>query len=345
MTSRRIDLALQGGGSQGAFTWGVLDRLLEDERIRIGAISGTSAGAMNAAALAAGWVADGRRGARETLRRFWSRVADGLHLARWAEGWTGANPAALLTPPPVHLAWQMASAWFTPPGAHADGNPLRPVLEATVDFELVRRCRDIQLYVGATHVQSGRLHVFRGPELTADAVLASACMPTLFPAVTIDGEAYWDGGYMGNPTLVPLLTESPTMDLVLVQVHPTRRKTLPETPAEILDRIHEITFQGTLTKELRSLAILRQLMREEGVIGANSRAPLFRKADALRLHRIEGGERLDELASPRPMESAWHHLLALHRQGHAAADEWLEGHYTHLGRHSTVDLVGEYLDL
>ncbi len=345
MTSRRIDLALQGGGSQGAFTWGVLDRLLEDERIRIGAISGTSAGAMNAAALAAGWVGDGRRGARETLRRFWSRVADGLHLARWAEGWTGANPAALLTPPPVHLAWQMASAWFTPPGAQADGNPLRPVLEATVDFELVRRCRDIQLYVGATHVQSGRLHVFRGPELTADAVLASACMPTLFPAVTIDGEAYWDGGYMGNPTLVPLLTESPTMDLVLVQVHPTRRKTLPETPAEILDRIHEITFQGTLTKELRSLAILRQLMREEGVIGANSRAPLFRKADALRLHRIEGGERLDELATPRPLESAWHHLLALHRQGHAAADEWLEGHYTHLGRHSTVDLVGEYLDL
>jgi NTE family protein len=347
MTSRRLDLALQGGGSQGAFTWGVLDRLLEDERIRIGAISGASAGAMNAVALAAGWVADGRRGARETLRRFWARVADGLHLARWAESWLGARPEALLTPPPspVHLAWEMASTWFAAGAGTTDGNPLRPVLEATVDFELVRRCSDIQLFVGATQVQSGRLRIFRGPELTADAVLASACMPTLFPAVVIDGEAYWDGGYMGNPSLVPLLTESPTMDLMLVQVHPTRREALPETPAAILDRIHEITFHGTLVKELRSLAILRQLMREEGVVGAQCRAPLFRKADALRLHRVEGGERLDELAAPRPLESAWHHLLALHRRGHAAADEWLERHYTHLGRHSTVDLVGEYLDL
>jgi NTE family protein len=239
----------------------------------------------------------------------------------------------------------MASTWFALPGAHDDGNPLRPVLEATVDFELVRRCTDIQLFVGATQVASGRLRLFRGPELTADVVLASACLPMLFPPVIIDGETYWDGGYMGNPSLLPLLAESPTLDLVLVQVHPTRRQALPETPATILDRIHEITFHGTLMKELRSLAILRQLMHDEGVAGAKCRSPLFRKADALRLHRIEGGEQLDELAAPRPLESAWHHLLALHRRGHAAADEWLERHYTHLGRHATVDLIGEYLDL
>jgi NTE family protein len=347
MTTRRLDLALQGGGTHGAFTWGVLDRLLEDERIRIGAISGTSAGAMNAVALAAGWVADERRGAREALRRFWSRVADGLHVTQWAEAWMGTHAEPMVTPAPspIHAAWELASRWFAPLAAHPDGNPLRPVLDETVDFDAVRRCRDIQLFVGATHVQSGRLRIFRGAELTADAVLASACLPTLFPAVVIDGEAYWDGGYMGNPSLLPLLAESPTMDLMLVQVHPTRRKALPQSPAQILDRINEITFQGTLVKELRSLAILRRLMHDEGVVGAQCRSPLFRKADALRLHRIEGGEQLDELSVPNPFESPWHHLLALHRRGHAAADQWLERHYTHLGRHATVDLLGEFLDL
>jgi NTE family protein len=339
MTHRRLDLALQGGGSHGAFTWGVLDRLLDDERIRIGAISGTSAGAMNAVALAGGWVADGRRGAREALRRFWARAADALFVARWAEGWMGAAAA------PVAAAWGAASRWLAPGLSHGDGNPLRPVLDDTVDFDAVRRCKDIQLFVGATHVQSGRLRIFRGPDLSADAVLASACLPMLFPAVVIDGEAYWDGGYMGNPSLLPLLAESPTMDLMLVQVHPTRRKALPASPAEILDRVNEITFHGTLVKELRSLAILRQLMRDEGVVGAQCRSPLFRKADALRLHRVEGGEELDALAVPQPLETPWHHLLELHRRGHAAADRWLERHYTHLGRHSTVDLVAEYLDL
>ncbi len=338
-TPRRIDLALQGGGSHGAFTWGVLDRLLDDERIRIGAISGTSAGAMSAVALAAGWVEGGRRGARETLRRFWARVADGLQVTRWAEAWLGTGAA----PAPMQAAWELASRWFAPP--NHDANPLRPVLAETVDFALVRRCKDIQLFVGATHVQSGRLRIFRGSELSADAVLASACLPMLFPAVVIDGEAYWDGGYMGNPSLLPLLAESPTMDLMLVQVHPTRRKALPVGPAQVLDRVNEITFHGTLVKELRSLAILRQLMRDEGVDGARCRTPLFRKADALRLHRIEGGEALDGLEAPQPFESPWQHLLELHRHGHAAADRWLERHYTHLGRHATVDLVGEYLDL
>ena len=345
MTTRRIDLALQGGGTQGAFTWGVLDRLLADERIHIAAISGSSAGAMNAVALVAGWAADGRRGARDTLRQLWSRVADGLHLARWAEGWLGVHPEALLTPPsPLHAAWEMASNWFAAIDGGNDGNPLRPVLAEVVDFDLVRRCNEIQLFVGATRVQSGRLRIFRGHELTSDMVLASACLPTLFAPVQIDGEAYWDGGYMGNPSLLPLLAESPTLDLMLVQVHPTHRSALPATPGEILDRIHEITFQGTLSKELRSLAILRRLMHDEGVVGTRCRSPLFRKADAVRLHRIEGGEQLDELATPRPLETPWHHLLELHRRGHAAADEWLERHYTHLGRHATVDLIGEFLD-
>ncbi|MBE2244476.1 MAG: patatin-like phospholipase family protein [Burkholderiaceae bacterium] len=341
MKPRRIDLALQGGGTHGAFTWGVLDRLLEDEHIVIGAISGSSAGAMNAVALAAGWTADGRRGARETLRRFWSRVAESLHLADWAQHWLGGMPG--LTAPaaaPLQAVWDMAGAWFSA----ADGNPLRAVLRDTVDFELVRRCTALQIFIGATNVRSGRLRIFRDAQIDIDAVLASACLPMLFPAVVIDGEAYWDGGYMGNPSLLPLLAASSSLDLMLVQVHPDRRQAVPQHPAAIVERINEISFNGSIVKELRSLAILRKLMRDEGLAGADLREPLFRKAGALRVHRIEGGEQLDALAAPVALGSAWHHLLALHRAGYAAADRWLDENYTHLGRHGTVDIVAEYLE-
>ncbi len=340
MKSHCIDLALQGGGTHGAFTWGVLDRLLADERICFGAVSGSSAGAMNAVALAAGWTEGGRRGARETLRRFWSRVADGLHLAHWAEAWLGAAPG-MLAPPrvsPLQAAWNIAQWWFAP----ADGHPLRAALKDTVDFELVRRCSEMQLFIGATNVRSGKLRIFRGAQINLDAVAASACLPVLFPAVQIEGEAYWDGGYMANPSIVPLLTESPNFDLLLVQVHPTQRKSVPETPMQIIDRINEISFHGSLVKELRSLAILRKLVRDENVDSSRGRTPLMRKADALRVHRIEGGEQLDSLATG-PLDPPWHHLLALHRAGHAAADRWLGEHYTHLGRRGTVDIVAEFL--
>ena len=341
MKAHRVDLALQGGGTHGAFTWGVLDRLLADERIGFGAISASSAGAMNAVALAAGWTEGGRKGAREALRRFWSRVADSLHYARWAEAWLGAAPG-LLAPPqasPLQAAWSMAQSWFAPD----DANPLRAVLADTVDFDLVHRCTEMHVFIGATNVRSGKLRIFRGAQITLDAVLASACLPVLFPAVEIDGEAYWDGGYMANPSIVPLLNESPNLDLVLVQVHPTMRKSVPQTPMQVLDRINEISFHGSLVKELRSLAILRKLVHDEGIDTAHGRTPLLRKAKALRVHRIEGGEQLDPLAAPAPLESPWHHLLELHRAGHAAADRWLGEQYTHLGRHGTVDIVAEFL--
>lgn len=347
MSIRRLDLALQGGGTHGAFTWGVLDRLLEDERLQIAAISGTSAGAMNAVALAAGWADDGRRGARESLRRFWSRVADSLHLGRWLDTWLGwglANGAAA-APGPMQMAWDMANTLLTPTHADASSrNPLHAILRDTIDFEAVRRCRDLRLFVAATHVRSGRQRIWRGADLDIACVLASACLPTLFPAIEVDGEAYWDGGYMGNPSLLPLLAESPTQDLMLVQVHPSARADLPLGSAAVLDRINEITFHGSLVKELRSLAILRKLIQDEGLSRRPFREPLFRKAAALRVHRIEGGEKLDAVASAGMLDSAWHRLLALHRAGHTAADDWLGDHFTHLGRHGTVDLVAEYLD-
>lgn len=351
MTPRRLDLALQGGGTQGAFTWGVLDRLLEDERLQIAAISGTSAGAMNAVALASGWAGGGRSGAREALRRFWSRVAEGLHLGRWVDAWlgwglaAGAAGAAGGSMGPMQMAWDMASALLAPARADpAVQNPLHAILRDTVDFDAVRRCSELKLFVAATHVRSGRQRIWRRTELGIESVLASACLPTLFPAVEVDGEAYWDGSYMGNPSLLPLLTETPTLDLMLVQVHPSARAGLPLGSAAVLDRINEITFHGSLVKELRSLAILRKLIQDEGLVGRAFKEPLFRKAAALRVHRIEGGEKLDALASAGMLDSAWHRLLALHRAGHAAAHAWLTDDFTHLGRHGTVDLVAEYLE-
>ena len=348
MTLRRLDLALQGGGTQGAFTWGVLDRLLEDERLQIKAISGTSAGAMNAVAFASGWAHGGRKGAREALRRFWARVSEGLRLGSWVDAWLGWGvPGAAASGGggamgPVQMAWDMASLLLTP--AHADTaahNPLHAILRDTVDFDAVRNCRDLDLFVTATHVRSGRPRIWRRNELRIESALASACLPTLFPAVEVDGEGYWDGGYMGNPSLLPLLTQTPTLDLMLVQVHPSERAALPLGSVAVLERINEITFHGSLIKELRSLGILRKLIQDEGLVGHAFKEPLFRKAAALRVHRIEGGEKLDAIASA--LDPLSHRLLDLHRAGHAAADAWLADHFTHLGRHGTVDLVAEYL--
>jgi NTE family protein len=220
-------------------------------------------------------------------------------------------------------------------------NPLHAILRDTVDFDAVRNCRDLNLFVTATHVPSGRPRIWRRDELRIESALASACLPTLFPAVEVDGEAYWDGGYMGNPSLLPLLTETPTLDLMLVQVHPSERVALPLGSVAVLDRVNEITFHGSLIKELRSLAILRKLVQDEGLVRRAFKEPLFRKAATLRVHRIEGGKKLEAITSA--LDPAGHRLLELHRAGHAAADAWLADHFTHLGRHGTVDLVAEYL--
>jgi NTE family protein len=332
---RRIDLALQGGGAHGAFTWGVLDRLLEDERLEIEAASGTSAGAMNAVVLADGLMRGGRAAAREALRRFWSRVsnaaAPGNALAAFFGDW------ALEGSP---LGWYVdwITRVFSPYQLNPfDINPLRDIIAGEVDFDRVRRCDRMRLFVSATHVRTGRLREFRSHELSAEAVMASACLPLLFRAVEIDGEAYWDGGYVGNPSLLPLVAESPAHDLVLVQINPSQRERLPTTPQEILDRVNEITFNSSLVKELRSLALLKQLLKEEGAPPAGGRAPLFAQVEALRLHRIDADAELARLGAASKLNAAWPFVTRLHRIGRDAADRWLQRNFTHLGRRSTLD--------
>ncbi|TNF62441.1 MAG: patatin-like phospholipase family protein [Burkholderiales bacterium] len=338
-----IDLALQGGGSHGAFTWGVLDRLLQDETLEIAGVSGTSAGAMNAVALAAGLMAGGREGARENLGRFWRRVAQAspfhpLEMGPLAALWGPDNPwlAAWTTP------WRQAAGWL---GSQLSPyqlnplnlNPLRDVLRETVDFERVCGCNKTQLFIAATQVRTGALRIFRQHEVSIEVVLASACLPLLFQAVEIEGEAYWDGGYAGNPTLLPLIQESPADDLLLVQINPSLRDELPTRADAILDRINEVTFNASLLKEMRSIALLQQLIAEEEP-ARRRRNPLLRRIATLRTHRVDGGQALGALGAGTKTQSQWPFLSMLFDRGVEAADRWLHENRRHIGRRSTLDL-------
>lgn len=341
---QQIDLALQGGGSHGAFTWGVLDRLLQDDSLEIAGVSGTSAGAMNAVALAAGLMAGGRDGARECLGRFWRRVAQtspfhALEMGPAAALWGPDNPWLAAWTAPWRQAVSVLGSQFSPYQLNPlNLNPLRDVLRETVDFDRVCGCNKTQLFIAATQVRTGALRTFRQHELSVDVVLASACLPLLFQAVEIDGEAYWDGGYAGNPTLLPLISESAAQDLLLVQINPSLRDEVPVSAEAILDRINEVTFNASLLKELRSIALLKQLIADEGRPGHHYRNPLFARIDALKVHRVEGGQALAELGAGSKVQTQWPFLSMLFERGAEAADRWLHENRRHIGRRSTLDL-------
>ena len=346
---RRIDLALQGGGALGAFTWGVLDRLLEDERIDFGAVSGASAGAMNAVVLADGLARGGRRGARDALRSFWMRVSNAsgrgplsstlAPLLPWAlpalsaQAWAAAAPWNVLF---EGFGRAYAPAQFNPLGV----NPLRDILASEVDFARLRAYGGVRVSVCATQVRTGRLREFAHEELSVDAVMASACLPLLFRTVEIDGEAYWDGGYLANPSLLPLVAHSASHDLVLVQINPSRRDAVPTQAQPIADRIDEIIFNGSLERELRTLALIRRLLAESPPLPAGlSHTPLFERIAALRLHRIEADEPLAQPGAAQQFDAGWVGLSRLHRLGRQAAEGWLQTCFAHVGRRGTLPLA------
>ncbi|HVL56248.1 MAG TPA: patatin-like phospholipase family protein [Burkholderiaceae bacterium] len=334
---RSIDLALQGGGAHGAFTWGVLDRLLDEQRLSIDGLSGTSAGAMNAVVFADGWVAGGRDGARRALQKFWRAVSVQANYSpmrrspldmlfgRWS---LDSSPAALM----MDLWSRMVSPYeFNP----LNLNPLRALLSAQVDFDRVRRCSSPRLFVTATNVRSGKARIFRAAELNADAVMASACLPFLFQAVEIDGDAYWDGGYMGNPALLPLVEETDSRDLVIVQINPIHRDEVPRTSRDILNRLNEITFNASLIKEVRTLWSVRQLIADAGLDR--------RRYKDMRLHRIHAEGELHSLGESSKLSAEWLFLKHLHDVGWRAADQWLARSFNHLGRRTTIDVEKLYL--
>ncbi|MDR5866122.1 patatin-like phospholipase family protein [Halomonas koreensis] len=335
---KRIDLALQGGGSHGALTWGVLDRLLEDERLEIDAISGTSAGAMNAVMLADGLQRDGRDGAREALRAFWeavSRMARFSPLRRTL--WDRLVGNDSLDHSPGYLFMEGLTRLVDPGRLNPLGfNPLRDLIAEQVDFARVNACGRVRVFVTATNVRTGRATIFRQPDLSVDTLMASACLPTLFPPVKIDGEAYWDGGYSGNPALYPLVDNRGCSDLVVVQVNPLIRRKLPDGAREIINRVNEITFNSSLIKELRSIRLLQRLIEAEGLE--------LERVRAMRLHLIHAEQDVQELSASSKMNAEWEFISRLHDQGRAWADRWLADHFAALGRHSTFDLDAVFDD-
>lgn len=328
---KSINLALQGGGAHGAFTWGVLDRLLEDGRIYIETISGTSAGAMNAVIVANGLMRAGEDGARESLERFWKAVSDAARLSPIQRGpidvfmgnWSLDNSLSFIL---SDLLNRVTSPYDVNP---FNLNPLKDILEREVDFDLVRSCDGIKVFVSATNVETGRVKVFNRHELTCEMVMASACLPFMFQAVEIDGVPYWDGGYMGNPVLFPFYDHSTSDDVVIIQINPVERKGTPRTAREILSRVNEITFNSSLLKELRAIDFVRRLL-DEGKLAPDD----YRR---LHVHVIEAQDRLMPLGASSKLNAEWAFLRHLFGIGREAADVWIETCYEHLGKRSTID--------
>ncbi|KAA0013765.1 patatin-like phospholipase family protein [Billgrantia pellis] len=335
---RKIDLALQGGGSHGALTWGVLDRLLEEEELEIDGVSGTSAGAMNAVVLADGLQRGGREGARERLHEFWRGVG---HAARFSPiqptPWDWLAGTGSLDYSPSYLMFESLTQLVAPARLNPLGiNPLRDLVRELVDFERVNACRRVKIYVTATNVRTGRAKIFRQPEISVDTVMASACLPFMFPAVMIEGEAYWDGGYSGNPALFPLVDDMGCQDLVVVQVNPLVRQALPDSARDIVNRINEITFNSSLIKELRSIQLLQQLIDAEDLEVERYRS--------MRLHLIHAEQEAEQLSASSKLNAQWDFISRLYRQGRNWADLWLEQHYDAIGYHSTFDLNAVFGD-
>jgi NTE family protein len=335
---KTINLALQGGGAHAAFAWGVLDRLLEDERINIEGISATSAGAMNGACLAYGMAIGGRQGARCTLASFWERVAD-------VAGWSLLQPSWYdrlarnwgLEWSPAFLGFDMVTRLLSPYEVNPFNlNPLRDTLAASVDFvELQKPTSPVRLYLAATNVRTGKIKIFQGAEICADAVLASACLPFLFQAVEIDGEHYWDGGYMGNPAIFPLIYGCNSRDVVVVHINPIERPELPRTARDILNRVNEISFNSSLMREMRVIHLVTNMIETDQVEQGRMKQML--------IHAISADELMTQLGARSKLNAERGFLAYLRDRGRSHADAWLQATFEHLGQRSTVDIQSRYL--
>jgi NTE family protein len=327
-----LNLALQGGGSHGAVTWGVLDRLLEDDRLAITSISGTSAGAMNAVALADGMARGGREVARDRLRDLWKAVSDAAlfsPIQRSPLDKMLGNYS--LDRSPSYLFFESMSRMFSPYELNPMGiNPLRGLLNDLMDFDRINAAKDLRVYVTATNVRTGRPRVFGPGELSTETVLASACLPQMFPAVEIDGEAYWDGGFTGNPALYPLLTSRTSPDIVVVQINPLVREALPRTARDIMNRVNEISFNSSLVKELRSIGLLQRVAATRGI-------DLGVYTDTF-LHLIHTHVEVEELVASSKLNAEWSYLQLLFEKGRGWADLWLAENFDNIGNRSTLDL-------
>jgi NTE family protein len=329
---RNVGVALQGGGSHGAFTWGALDRLLQEPAFAIDSVTGTSAGAMNAVVLADGLARGGAEEARKALRLFWESVASIPGLAtffapaagRFGEAWHLDNS-------PAYIFFDIMSRIWSPYDLNPLGyHPLRGLLAEQVDFECLRAQDRVRVMLCATNVHSGRRRIFDTSDVSLDAVLASACLPFVFPAVEIDGEPYWDGGYTGNPAIAPFLREGCVSDLIIIGINPLVRNETPRHAREIINRVNEISFNSTFWLELTAIAVILEMV-DEGLIDA-ARVP------SIRFHGIDAGHILAALGASSKMNNSRAFIEYLFGLGSAAVDTWLAENRAAIGKRSTLDL-------
>jgi NTE family protein len=318
---KTVNLALQGGGAHGAFAWGVVDRLLEDERISIEGISATSAGAMNAVVMTYGLMLGGREGARRILTEFWHGVSK-------ASAWRPLQP--------VFMVFDMMTRLLSPYQFNPlNYNPLRNLLEKTVDFERLRGENVVKLFLCATNVRTGKVKIFENHEITVAAVLASSCLPLFFQAIEIDGEAYWDGGYMGNPAIFPVIYGCRSADVIVVHINPIVRDEIPRTATGIMNRVNEISFNSSLMREMRAIAFVDRLIESGAIHDTEMKRVL--------IHAIEADAFMKDLGVASKLNTDWAFLTHLRDVGRACAGEWLAANYDHLGVRSTIDVRAKYL--
>lgn len=335
--TKKISLALQGGGAHGAFTWGVLEKILEDGRIEIEALCGTSAGAMNAVVVAYGLQTGGRQGAIDLLERFWRKISRHQHFSLLQPSFIDKRLAnGRLDYSPIYQMFDFYSMLFSPYQFNPmDYNPLRNTLLELIDFNKLREFKAMKLFVCATNVRTSRAKVFDISEMSVDAVLASACLPFLFKAVEIDGEHYWDGGYMGNPPIFPLIDGAESADILLIQINPIKIDKVPQTAEEIRDRVNTLSFNSSLMHEMRRVNFVQKMLAD----GYNMHGILRN----LRIHNINPEAALGRLSVATKMNADWTFLQKLRRLGHAMAEDWLRDHFQDVGVTSSCDVKEIFL--
>ncbi|NRA73452.1 MAG: patatin-like phospholipase family protein [Rickettsiales bacterium] len=339
---KTINLALQGGGTHGAFAWGFLDKIIEDGRIDVEGLCATSSGTMNACAYAYGMMKGGNEKARETLHNFWWKIHQAgekyspIRRLPWEiflnGNWNMDNSFSF-------FMFDSITRTFSPYQLNPfDFNPLRDVVNEVIDFEKLRKCKCTNLFISATHVKTGKVRVFHNEEVTLDVAMASAYLPYVFKAVTIKGEDYWDGGYMGNPPLYPLFYNTKCRDVLIIHINPMLRENTPTTAPDIMNRINEISFNSSLYKELRAIAFVKKL--KEYKMLKKEHEDSFKN---VLVHSVRADEAMSDLSVASKLNSDWQFLTMLRDKGRLAMETWLDKNFQHIGKKDTVDLHAEFL--
>ena len=339
--TKKVNLALQGGGAHGSFEWGVLDRFLEDGRLEFDGISAASAGSMNAATFTAGYVKGGNEGAREALNTYWKMISDSGKSYNATEN-TPIDHMFIKSGylnTPSYTMFEAVTGMLSPYQFNPQNkNPLRNVLEQTIDFDVLRTQDKIKLRISATNVLTEKVRVFKNEEMSVDVLLASACLPFLFQTVQIGDEYFWDGGYMGNPALFPLIDDTQSNDIIIIHINPIHRDEVPKTSGAIRNRVNEISFNSSMMREMRAVSFITKMI-DEGWFKDEYKKRLRR----MYMHSIRADNVMKDLGVPTKLSTDWEFLCHLKELGRQKAQAWLDQNFNRVGHESTIDMELDYL--